>query len=191
MSASASSHLQRTAAWPLMCAALASGAAGLAVSLPVRGDLNPSGCLSISGIAPIYTPIEFGAAIEGIFVNYSGMGGCADCHTTNGGTGVPTGELDLDPQDSPSPYVNLINVESPMYPGFVYVVPNYPEKSFLFAKIDCSSPGGGDQMPLENYEGGLTLQQIALIYDWIAEGAPAGTTDDIFRGTFDIRGFVQ
>jgi hypothetical protein len=61
-------------------------------------------------------------------------------------------------------------------------------------KVDCDDPGGnggaGARMPLDNYAGGLTAQQIALIYDWIAEGAPAGTTDGIFRNGFDIRGIV-
>ena len=156
----------------------------------------PGGCTSIQDVAPIYGGIQFGAAIEGIFTNYNGSGnGCADCHTTNGGATMPTGDLDLDPADSPSPYRNLINVQSPWYPGYVYVVPNHPEQSLLFMKVDCDDPGGnggaGARMPLDNYAGGLTAQQIALIYDWIAEGAPAGTTDGIFRNGFDIRGFAQ
>ena len=111
------------------------------------------------------------------------------------GVDVPTGALDLDPADSPSPYRNLIDVQSPWYPGYVYVVPNHPEQSLLFMKVDCDDPGGnggaGARMPLDNYAGGLTVQQIALIYDWIAEGAPAGTTDGIFRNGFDVRGFAQ
>ncbi|HEY7872170.1 MAG TPA: c-type cytochrome [Rudaea sp.] len=152
----------------------------------------PSGCTSIQGVAPIFGGIQFGAAIVGIFTNYSGNGdGCADCHTTNGGTTAPTGDLDLDPADSPSPYRNLINVQSPWYPGYAYVVPNHPEQSLLFMKMDCDNPGAGARMPLDNYAGGLTVQQIALIYDWIAEGAPAGTTDGVFRNGFDIRGFAQ
>lgn len=142
---------------------------------------------------PIYSGIEFGAAIQtGIFTDFNGQGnGCADCHTTNGGATVPTGELDLDPADSPSPYKNLIGVQSPLYPGYTYVVPNHPEQSLLYMKVDCDNPGAGARMPLNNYAGGLTVQQIALIYDWIAEGALSGTTDGIFRNGFDIRGFAQ
>lgn len=156
----------------------------------------PSGCTSIQDVAPIFGGIQFGAAIVGIFTNFSGNGnGCADCHTTNGGATVPTGDLDLDPADSPSPYRNLVNVQSPWYPGYVYVVPNHPEQSLLFMKVDCDDPGGnggaGARMPLDNYAGGLTAQQIALIYDWIAEGAPSGTTDGVFRNGFDVRGFAQ
>ncbi len=153
--------------------------------------VTPSGCTSIQNVAPTYSGIQFGAAIEGIFTDFSGVGqGCADCHTTNGGTTAPTGELDLDPGDTPSPYVNLINAQSPLYPGYVYVVPDHPEQNLLFMKVDCDNPGAGARMPLDGYAGGLTVQQIALIYDWIAEGAPAGTTDGIFRNGLDIRGFA-
>lgn len=150
----------------------------------------PSGCTSIAGVSPIYSDIQFGAAIEGIFTDFDGNGdGCDMCHTTSGGTQSPAGGLDLDPADTPSPYVNLINVNSAFYPGYVYVVPNHPEQSLLFMKVDCDDPGVGSRMPL-GYPA-LSPQQIALIYDWIAEGAPSGTTDGIFRGGFDIRGFAQ
>ena len=169
----------------------------LAGSFTAYAQTLPSGCTSIAGVPPIYSGIEFGAAIEGIFTNFNGLGnGCADCHTSNGGATMPTGELDLDPADTPSPYVNLLGVDgsgaqSPLYQGYVYVVPNDPEQSLLFMKIDCDNPGAGARMPLNDYAGGLSVQQIALIYDWIAEGAPAGTTDGIFRGGFDLRGFAQ
>ncbi len=184
-----------TARGAIVAALAACGA--LASSLVANAQTPPSGCTSIAGVPPIYSGIEFGAAIEGIFTNYNGMGnGCADCHTTNGGSTMPTGELDLDPADTPSPYVNLLGmnrdgVDSPLYAGYVYVVPNHPEQSLLFMKVDCDNPGAGARMPLNNYMGGLSVQQIALIYDWIADGAPAGTTDGIFRNGFDIRGFNQ
>lgn len=163
----------------------------LAGSRALHAQTPPSGCTSIADVPPIYNGIQYGAAILGIFTDYSGVGnGCADCHTSNGGTTFPSGALDLDPGDTPSPYANLIGVESPQHPGFVYVVPNHPEQSFLFMKVACDNPGGGQRMPLGNYAGGLSVDQIALLYDWIAEGAPAGTTDGVFRGTFDIRGFT-
>lgn len=184
-------HRRHAASLPLALAVSIATASGL-VSLPASGLTPPSGCTSIANVAPIYSGIQFGAAIEGIFTNFSGMGqGCADCHTTNMGQQGASGGLDLDPQDDPSPYVNLINVPSAMHAGYTYVVPNHPEQSLLFMKVACDNPGAGARMPLDNYAGGLTVDQIALIYDWIAEGAPAGTTDGIFRGTFDIRGFAQ
>jgi hypothetical protein len=59
----------------------------------------------------------------------------------------------------------------------------------LFQKVNCDPPDVGDRVPL-GY-GDLSPEQQALIYDWIAEGAPSGTTDDIFHNDFDPRGFVQ
>ena len=174
---------------PLVAAAMLLAASGAVA-------VTPNGCTSIQDVTPIYNGIQFGAAIEGIFTDFSGVGqGCADCHTTNGGMTAPTGDLDLDPGDTPSPYVNLLGMDgfgaqSPLYPGYVYVVPNHPEQSLLFMKVDCDNPGAGARMPLDGYAGGLTVQQIALIYDWIAEGAPAGNTDGIFRDGFDLRGFA-
>jgi len=173
--------------------AIAGAVLGLIVTLPAAST-TPSGCTSIADIPPTYSGIQFGAAIEGIFTNFNGMGnGCTDCHTTNGGTNTPSGYLNLDPSET-SPWTNLVNVESPMYPGLIYVVPNRPEQSLLFQKVNCDVPGGGGRMPDHGYPDGMTTlspYQQALIYDWIAEGAPAGTTDGIFRNGFDVRGFAQ
>jgi len=155
------------------------------------GVVQPSGCTSIAALPPV-TTISYGAAIQhGIFQDFNGMAqGCADCHTSNMGAQFPSGGLDLDPVESPSPYVNLVNVESADYPGMKYVVPGHPEQSLLFWKVNCDDPVFGVRMPLSNYGGGLSAEQQAEIYDWIAGGAPAGTTDAIFRGTFDLRGFT-
>ena len=154
------------------------------------GGVTPVGCTNITAI-PVAKSIQYVAAIQnGIFHDFNGMGnGCADCHTTAGG--APAGNLDLDYLDTPSPYVNLVNVGSLDYPGQIYVVPGHPERSLLFWKINCDFPGFGDRMPLGNYGGGLSVDQQALIYDWIAAGAPVGATDAVFRGTFDTRGFDQ
>lgn len=165
-----------------------------AVAATAVAAVPPSGCTPIDSIAPIANGIQFGAAIEGIFVDFNGQGnGCADCHTTAGGTQTPAGNLDLDPSESPSPYVNLLNVASAEDPTLIYVIPGRPEESLLFQKVNCDTPGVGGRMPYHGYPDGMTTltpYQQALIYDWIAEGAPSGTTDGFFRGTFDVRGFV-
>ena len=103
----------------------------------------------------------------------------------------PAGNLDLDPSepDEPSPYGNIVNVLSDEVANLQYVVPNHPEQSFLFMKVNCDNPPSGSRMPLDGYAGGLTPQQQAVIYDWIAGGASVEPTNTIFRGTFDIRGF--
>ena len=160
----------------------------------VIGAVPPSGCTPIDYLPPMYSGIQFGAAIEGIFIDFNGQGnGCADCHTSAMNTQIPAGNLDLDPNESPSPYVNLVNVVSAEDPSLIYVVPNFPERSLLFQKVNCNTPGVGVRMPYQGYPDGLTTltpYQQALIYDWIAEGAPADTTNGIFRATFEPRGFI-
>lgn len=50
-----------------------------------------------------------------------------------------------------------------------YVIPGRPLESGLFDKINCDAPLAGERMPLGSTA--LTLEQQALIYDWIAQGA--------------------
>jgi hypothetical protein len=169
------------------CAGLA-GAVAAAIVPSTSAQIVASSCTDISQI-PVQYELSYGAAIQGgIFHDYDGSGnGCDQCHT--GGFDAASGNLDLDALDTPSPYANLINVESAEYAGRFYVVPNHPELSLLFQKINCATTGAGEQMPQDNAFGGLTAYQQALVYDWIAAGAPSGTTDVLFRNTFDIRGF--
>jgi hypothetical protein len=174
-------------------AALVCTSAGLSATITFSvAAVAPSGCTSISGVPPIYSGIEYGAAIQGLFDNFltsGGSAGCADCHTASGG-GPPSGNLDL--TDGVS-WAHLFNVPSDEDPSLTYVVPNHPEQSLLFQKVNCDTPGVGVRMPYLGYPDGtttLTPDQQALIYDWIAEGAPVDTTDGVFRDGFDLRGFV-
>jgi len=144
---------------------------------------DPSSCTSLSG-APLHKAIDYGAAIQTIFTAFNGVNGCSDCHTSSGG---PAGGLDLDPLET-SPWVNIVNVPTGESTGLNYVTPGKPELSYLFRKINCDTPDVGTRMP-QGFTP-LTVDQQATIYDWIAAGAPVGTTDQIFRGTFDLRGFV-
>jgi len=160
----------------------------LALAHTTNMQSAPSGCTDISAVAPIYSGIQYGAAIQGLFVDFDGMGnGCSACHTSNMGTNTPAGNLNLDPAET-SPYANLVNIPSDEDPALVYVVPNHPEQSLLFEKINCDTPAVGARMPY-GYPA-LSPYQQALIYDWIAEGAPVGTTDGVFRDGFDGRGFA-
>src|ERR1700722_6236497 len=171
-------------------------AIALLVEFPQRASAQaPSGCIDISDQPPSYSGIEFAAAIQSnIFVNFESfpnMAGCADCHTTAMGTQTPSGNLDLDPQDDPLPYENIVNVPSYNDPDLTYVVPGHPEQSLLFWKVNCANPVIGVQMPYQGYPDGMTTlstYQMAQIWDWIAACAPVATTDGIFRGPFDIRG---
>lgn len=182
---------RRLRGWPFAIIAAASAAAVASVSWPAN-SVTPSGCTSIQDQPPIYSGIQYGAAIQGIFNNFlggPGQAGCIDCHTGS----MPTGGLNLD-TDSGSSYAHLVNVHSASDPSLVYVVPNHPEQSLLFWKVNCDNPVTGTRMPQFGYPDGMTTlapDQQALIYDWIAEGASISTTDGIFRNGFDIRGFDQ
>jgi len=179
-------HARRIAA--LGFVASAGSLALLALAHTTNTQSAPSGCTDISTVAPIYSGIQYGAAIQGLFVDFDGMGnGCSACHTSNMGTNTPAGNLNLDPSET-SPYANLVNIPSDEDPALVYVVPNHPEQSLLFEKINCETPAVGTRMPY-GYPA-LSPYQQALIYDWIAEGAPVGTTDGVFRDGFDGRGFA-
>jgi hypothetical protein len=50
-----------------------------------------------------------------------------------------------------------------------YALPGRPLDSGLFDKVNCATPALGDRMPLDGMP--LTLDQQALIYDWIEQGA--------------------
>jgi hypothetical protein len=179
------SHRMRR--WPIALAAIASAAMSLIAARSIADGVTPSGCTSIQGV-PVQYAIEYGAGIQGIFNNFSSTSsaGCTDCHFAI--ADGPAGNLDLTPGFS---WGNLVNIPSDEDPGLIYVVPNHPEQSLLFQKINCDNPGAQARMPLDGYGGGLSPEQQALIYDWIAAGAPITTTDGIFRSNFDIRGFDQ
>jgi hypothetical protein len=171
--------------WPVVLVAVAS--AVVATSLVSRSQavgIAPGSCTDISAVPVEYT-ITYGAAIQGIFTDYSGVNaGCVDCHVNPGASG----NLSLEAGIS---WANLVNVPSDEDFSLMYVVPNHPEQSLLFQKINCDFPSVGERMPLGGYAGGLSPEQQALIYDWIAAGAPVGTTDGIFRNAFDYRGYHQ
>jgi len=50
-----------------------------------------------------------------------------------------------------------------------YAIPGAPLVSGLFDKVNCDPPALGQRMPLGGAP--LSLQQQALIYDWIEQGA--------------------
>lgn len=166
----------------IVAIAILSAGTALTTSSVAATDAAPSGCTSIADIPVTYT-IEYGAAIQGIFNDFDGMGdGCVDCHVNP----MPAGGLSL---ESGISWDDLFDQPSNEDSSLVYVVPNHPKASLLFQKVNCDSPDVGDRMPLGFTP--LSPEQQALIYDWIAEGAPSGTTDDLFHNGFDIRGFVE
>ena len=81
---------------------------------------------------------------------------CISCHPSSG-------NLDLTAGNS---YAETVNVNASGYSGKL-VVPGNPESSILYKKIDGSGAYGSN-MPLG---GSLSQSQIAIIKQWIEEGA--------------------
>jgi len=95
--------------------------------------------------------ISFSQHVQPIFNSY-----CVSCHPSSG---------NLDLRDGYS-YNNLVNKPASGYNG-ILVVPGDAESSILYKKIDGSGAYGSN-MPLGN---SLSSTQIAIIRDWINEGA--------------------
>jgi len=115
--------------------------------------------------------------------------GCTDCHEGHiacdpkGQTAFPSAGMDLCPGIS---WFSLVRTPSSQDGTLTRVVPNQPQASLLFSKVHCGEPFIGSRMPLGL--GQLSDYDQSLIYDWIAGGAPLGTTDTLFRGEFEPRG---
>ncbi|WP_111640508.1 hypothetical protein [Marinimicrobium alkaliphilum] len=95
---------------------------------------------------------------------------CATCHT---GAGAPEG-LRLDSEQAS--YDHLVEQPAQGVPALMRVDPGNPDDSYLVRKLEGGPDIVGDRMP----QGGASLSsaQIALIRDWIANGAAREGTGD-------------
>ena len=91
---------------------------------------------------------------------------CASCHTDEGRT--PAGGLNL---KSGSAHSNLVGVASTGKPGAVRVIAGNPSGSYLVQKLEGAPDIVGLRMP-RNGPPFLTDAQVALIRQWIQNGAP-------------------
>ena len=66
-------------------------------------------------------------------------------------------------------YEQLVNVPATTAASLLRVDPGHPENSFLLTKITGPPPSEGSLMPLTGAP--LSSDQIALIRDWILQGA--------------------
>lgn len=115
----------------------------------------------VSGQAPAAAAgVTLARDIQPIFDSY-----CVYCHMT----GAAQGGLSLEPGASYSNLVNAASSESPL----LRVEPGAPERSYLLHKLEGTHlrvGGKGERMPLGG--GPLPANEIALIRQWIAQGAP-------------------
>ena len=91
---------------------------------------------------------------------------CIACHTDEGRT--PSSNLNLKTGVS---IANLVNVASVGKAGATRVVPGNPSGSYLIQKLEGAPDIVGLRMP-RNGPPFLTTEQIALIRQWIQNGAP-------------------
>ena len=91
---------------------------------------------------------------------------CIACHTDEGRT--PSSGLNLKTGVS---IANLVNVASVGKVGATRVVPGNPSGSYLIQKLEGAPDIIGARMP-RNGPPFLTTEQIALIRQWIQNGAP-------------------
>lgn len=104
---------------------------------------------------------EFSSIQSKVFNTY-----CTQCHS---GAAAPLG-LRLDEGAS---YAMLVNTPSAEVPALVRVAPNNPDASYLIQKIEGTAAVGG-RMPLNLPP--LPADTIAVIRQWIANGAPPSAT---------------
>ena len=107
-------------------------------------------------VDPVATAVDYATQIQPVFNSR-----CTECHS---GGSAPQG-LRLDAANS---YANLVNVASHEVPSLQRVEPGDPDNSYLVQKIEGTAAVGG-RMPLGRAP--LTAAQIALIRQWISEGA--------------------
>ena len=107
-------------------------------------------------VDPVATAVDYATQIQPVFNSR-----CTECHS---GGSAPQG-LRLDAANS---YANLVNVASHEVPSLKRVEPGDPDNSYLVQKIEGTAAVGG-RMPLGRAP--LTAAQIALIRQWISEGA--------------------
>lgn len=91
---------------------------------------------------------------------------CVACHTDEGRT--PAGSLNLKPG---SAYASLVSIASSGKAGAVRVIPGNPSGSYLIQKLEGAPDIVGLRMP-RNGPPFLTDAQVALIRQWIQNGAP-------------------
>lgn len=126
-----------------------------------RLALVMAGLVLGSGVAAA-DPVSLSAQIQPIFDQ-----NCVVCHAK----GAESGGLNLTKRKV---YKSLVGVKSSEAP-LNRVEPGDPGKSYLIHKLDGSfrSVGGsGDPMPKMDIPHPLAASDIALITQWIAEGAP-------------------
>jgi len=142
-----------------MCVRFKLGVLSLSILLGAVGCSSSSSSPS----SPSPTPtVTFSTQIQQQIFNPA----CTACHTDDGRT--PSSNLNLKSGVSIS---NLVNVASVGKAGAVRVIAGNPSGSYLIQKLEGAADIVGLRMP-RNGPPYLTTEQVALIRQWIQNGAP-------------------
>jgi mono/diheme cytochrome c family protein len=127
---------------------------------------------TLAGPTPPSTPapnptVTFSSIQHDIFEtgDANGRAACTNCHTSVGRS--PAGGLDL---IHAAAYEQLVNMPARAVSGSMRVVPGDPDRSYLVRTIEGASGIAGQRMPISGPY--LTESQIAIVRQWIAQGAP-------------------
>ena len=137
---------------------------GLLIAVSAISLLAPTGCPGPTppadgdGDGTATETVSFSGQIQPIFDD-----NCTVCHAV-GGIAEFTGQL-LVAEESFDSIVNQPSIQS----DFILVVPGDSSASLLFLKVRSDSPPVGSRMPRGG--GPLSDDEIALIRDWIDQGA--------------------
>jgi len=125
-----------------------------------------AGCSSSnsSPSAPSTPTVSFATQIQAQILNPA----CTACHTDDGRT--PSSNLNL---KSGVAISNLVNVACvcPGHSSVMRVIPGNPSGSYMIQKLEGAADIVGLRMP-RNGPPYLTTDQVALIRQWIQNGAP-------------------
>ncbi|MFQ5750993.1 MAG: hypothetical protein ACE5HI_03270 [bacterium] len=138
----------------------------LGAGLACRGD-----GVGLAGSGDLLGASGFAAQIQPIFDT-----NCIRCHAPGGIGFIQTGGsqnngLDLTSGNSHGKLVNQRTFEAPNVAPKWRVLPGEPDSSYIIQKITSTSPKAGNRMPLDGPPF-LSQNEIQLIRDWIADGAP-------------------
>jgi mono/diheme cytochrome c family protein len=126
---------------------------------------SAAGCGSSSSPAtptPVTPTVSFATQIQAQILTPA----CTACHSDDGRT--PSAGMNL---KSGVALANLVNVTSSGKPGATRVIPGNPSGSYLVQKLEGAPDIVGLRMPRTGPPY-LTDAQVALIRQWIQNGAP-------------------
>jgi len=124
-----------------------------------------AGCSSSSNPttpSPTTPSVTFSTQIQAQILNPA----CTACHTDDGRT--PAAGLNL---KSGVAISSMVGVSSTGKPGAIRVIAGNPSGSYLVQKLEGAADIVGLRMP-RNGPPYLTVEQVALIRQWIQNGAP-------------------